>query len=366
MTGFHIHAGWLALALAAALPAAAQDSILSSADEPHDAARAWTWFGDATLRYEHTDGLPNNRDALHRTRARLRLGGEYAAMPTLSFGAAIKLAQGSDDNRDNRINNDNERSDAYGLDQLYLRWQAGENTRVVVGKTPLPFELSPLTWDRDLRPAGASVVHTIPTGDFDRFEIGAGWFKGQHLYDDDSRIGIVQAGWRWHEGAPTGAGILLSYLDFSDLQQLTSQGLARTNRRVGADRLVSDYRLLDLQLIGRTTVWNLPLEARLDLVRNLGADDQSDGARVSVVLGDRRRAGGWEFGYAKQRIQRDAVMAAFNEDDWWFHSFTHGFMPWVGYGLTENVSLRVAGFRELRNGLSEHTDRLLVDLESRW
>jgi len=32
-----------------------------------------------------------------------------------------------------------------------------------------------------------------------------------------------------------------------------------------------------------------------------------------------------------QRIQRDAAMAAFNSDDWWFHSFMHGYMPWIGY-----------------------------------
>ncbi|HVJ63000.1 MAG TPA: hypothetical protein VM555_09850, partial [Tahibacter sp.] len=119
---------WLLAALAP-VAATAQDSILAGSEAADDhAASRWSWFGDFLLRYEHTDGLPNNRDALHRTRARLRLGGEYAAMPTLTFGAAIKLAQGSDDNRDNRINNDNERSDGAGLDQLYLRWQPGEST----------------------------------------------------------------------------------------------------------------------------------------------------------------------------------------------------------------------------------------------
>jgi hypothetical protein len=356
-----------ALILAVAGTAAAQDSILAGSDAADAPAARWSWFGDFLLRQEHTDGLPNNRDALDRTRARLRAGGEYAAMPTLSFGAAIELGQGSDRNRDNRINNDNERSNAIGLDRLFLHWQPGEHTRVLVGKTPLPFELTPLVWDADLRPAGASVVQAFPVGDFDRIEIGAGVFRGQHLYDDDSRIAAVQAAWRWRDGAPTGASVLLTYLDFSHLEQLTSQGLARTNRRVpGTNRLVSDYRLVDLQLVGRTQVGSWPLEARLDLVRNLGADDQRDGARFSLVLGDRRRAGGWEFGYSNQRIQRDAVMAAFNEDDWWFHSFTHGYMPWVGYGFDDNWSLRVAGFRELRDGLGEHTRRLVVDLESRW
>ena len=358
---------WLAPFLLAAGAAAAQDSILAGSADADQPAQRWSWFGDFLARYEHTDGLPNNRDALHRTRGRVRAGFEFAAMPTLDFGAAIELAQGSDDNRDNRINNDNERSDAAGIDRLYLRWRPGERTQVLVGKAPLPLELSPLTWDADLRPAGASVAQQFAVGDFDRVDLVAGVFRGQHLYDDDSRIAAAQAAWRWRDGAPTGASVLLTYLDFSHLEQLTAQGLSRTNRRIaGTNRLVSDYRLVDLQLVGRTSVGTWPLEARLDLVRNLGADDQRDGARFSLVLGDRRRAGGWEFGYSNQRIQRDAVMAAFNEDDWWFHSFTHGYMPWVGYGIDDNWSLRVAGFRELRDGLREHTKRLLVDLESRW
>jgi hypothetical protein len=149
------------------------------------------------------------------------------------------------------------------------------------------------------------------------------------------------------------------------LQQLTTQGLARTNRKA-AGKLVSDFRLLDLQLVGHTEVGTWPLEARLDLLRNTGANSARDGARFSVVLGDRFQSGGWEFGLAQQRSQRDAAMAAFSADDWWFHSFAHGVMPWVGYGFAERWSARLAGFHELRDGLSKHTDRILLDLESRW
>jgi hypothetical protein len=69
---------------------------------------------------------------------------------------------------------------------------------------------------------------------------------------------------------------------------------------------------------------------------------------------------------AFQRIQREAVMAAFNEDDWWFHSWTRGAMPWVGYGLTERWSLRLAYFREHLDELDDATRRVLFDLETRW
>ncbi len=67
-----------------------------------------------------------------------------------------------------------------------------------------------------------------------------------------------------------------------------------------------------------------PIDARIDVVSNLGADDANDGARASLIVGDRTKPHGWEFGAAAQRIQRDAVMAAFNSDDWWFHSAVRG------------------------------------------
>lgn len=345
--------------------AAAQDAILETA--PETPAARWTWFGDLQLRQEHTWRLPGARYAepLTRTRSRGRVGMTYAPMPSLEFGAAIELAAGSDSNRDNRLNNDNERSNGANLDQLFLRWQASERSSLLLGKARFPFELSPLTWDRDLRPAGLSVDHSLALGDFDRLQLTAGWFAGQHLYRDTSRIGAVQLAWRWHEGAPTGAAVLLSWLDFSNLDRLTRNGLSRTNLRRGAE-LADAYRLLDLQLVGRTEFGAWPLEARLDLLRNTGAETDNEGARASVVLGDRWQPGRLEFGFAYQRVQRNAAMAAFNEDDWWFHSVSRGGMPWIGYGLAEHWSLRLAGFDERRDGVDEATRRVLLDLEARW
>jgi hypothetical protein len=171
--------------------------------------------------------------------------------------------------------------------------------------------------------------------------------------------------WRWHEGAPTNAAVLVSYLAFDELDTLARNGLGRTNLRTPAG-FVSDFRLLDLQLVGRHTFGRWPVELRLDMVRNLGADADADGGRLSLVAGDRRVAHAWELGFAWQRQQRDAVLAAFSEDDWWFHSFAHGAMPWIGYGITDALSVRLAGFREQRDGLPGHTRRLLLDLEARW
>lgn len=346
----------------------AQDAVLINSEDASEAS-AWSWVADLLIRYEHTTDLPGVRhdEPLERARARSRLGGLWRMAPMLDVGTTIELAAGSDSNHDNRINNDNERSDSINLDQFFLRWRSSETTSLLFGKAPFPFEFSPMVWDEDLRPVGLSIDHSIALGDFDRLQLVAGWFAGQHLYQDDSRIAAIQLAWRWHEGAPTRGAIVLSYLDFSSLDQLTQNGLARSNRRIDG-QLASDYRLLDLQLSGNTEVGAWPFEARLDLLHNLGAEDRVDssGVRAALILGNRRQANGWEFGFAYQRIQRDAAMAAFNSDDWWFHSAVRGSMPWIGYGIDERWSLRLADFHERRDGVNEFTDRLLFDLEARW
>jgi hypothetical protein len=353
--------------------ASAQDlpgvgSGAQDAPENANAPSPWIWFGDLLLRANRTEDIPRPVEpSFTHAFARGRFGVAWDPIPTLEFGAAIKLAAAGNSNDDDRASNVEERSNDIALDQAYLRWRAGESAVLLLGKAPLPLPLSPMLWDTDLRPIGASVDVSLATGEYDRLQLSGGWFAGDLPYGDQSRIGAIQAAWHWREGAPVNGSVLLSYLDFSDLGQLVRQGFARTNRRVGTTtRLVSDYRLLDLQLVGHARVAGLPFEARLDFVRNLGADDQNDGARASIVLGDSRRPGGWEFGAAAQRIQRDAVLAAFNSDEWWFHSWTRGVMPWIGYGFNATWSTRLAAFHERRDGVDEYTDRILLDVYARW
>jgi hypothetical protein len=343
-------------------PAFAQDIVQEPAEQ---AASAWSWFGDAMLREEHVRGIPRTDSDIQRIAARGRFGVLYDPIPQLEFGAAIKLAAATNDNNEDRFYNLNERSNDIAIDQFFARWRPAENASVLLGKSVFPLDLTPMVWDRDLRPIGLSGDFSTMIGEFDRLRFIAGYFAGDLPYGDNSRIGALQVSYTWHDGAPTNAGALLSYLEFSDLQQLVIQGLSRTNRRIGND-LVSDYHLLDLQLFGRTRAGDWPIELRLDFLRNVGADDMRDGARGSIVVGNSLEPKSWEFGFAAQRIQRDAAMAALNADDWWFHSFARGVMPWVAYGFTSSWSVRVAGFHELRDGATEHTDTVFVDVFARW
>ncbi len=76
--------------------------------------------------------------------------------------------------------------------------------------------------------------------------------------------------------------------------------------------------------------------------------------------------GQWEAGYAYQRIQAAAVLAAANSDDWWFHAAARGHMASLAYMFDEIWGARVSGFSETRDGLDRRTHRLLVELQARW
>lgn len=354
----------IALAQEVEAPALDEPDFEGQVDDFDARVSAWQPFGELLLRGDRVTGLPGGRKDLERVRLRARLGAVWNR-DALSIGIAGEAAIGTGANKDSVANNDVEKVDGLSLDQFWLRWRAGDHASLQIGKSPLPLELSPMLWDNDLRPLGASVRWGGAQGDFNRWQLDAGGFEPDPLDERSARLAAMQVGWHWREGAPLSGGVLLGYLDYDDLDGLARARLGRGNA-LAAGRYVNDYRLLDVQLYLRATVGEKPFEARVDRVRNLDADADRDGSRASLVYGDRIGRPGWEFGWAWQRIQRDAVLAAVNADDWWFHTAARGHMPWVGYGFGSIWSLRVAAFFETRDGAGDSTERLLLDLEARW
>lgn len=333
---------------------------------------AWQPWHELLLRGDRVTGLPQGREDLERARLRARAGGIWD--PTrggaFTLGIGVEAGIGTGANKRSLANNDIEDVDGAGLDQFWLHWRLPAGGAFQVGKAPMSLDLSPMLWDDDLRPLGAAVRWQGGLGDFNRWQLDLGAFQPDPLGQRGARLGAIQAGIHWHEGAPLAGGALLGYLDHSSLQDYARAGLGRGNTLV-AGRYRDEFRLLDLQLYLRRQWDEKTLEARLDLVRNLGAEDEDRGTRASLVYGDRFNQPGWELGWAWERMQRNAVLAAVTADDWWFHTASRGHMPWLGYGfrttwLGASWSMRLAGFFETRDGLDERTRRVLFDLEARW
>lgn len=326
-----------------------------------DAALGFVPYGEARLRYDHTYGIA---DEFERTRARVNVGALYLGIDAWEFGLGARLHAGTDDPRFNRRNRDNERTDRASIDQFYARWQ-GESLSLQAGKSQLPLNLTPLVWDADLRPVGVSAAGANLNEAGTGLGFALGYFAPDFEFDNEkTRLAAVQLGWHWQQGQANSLSALISYLHFDALEGLPANGVARTNRRIGANYL-SDFELIDLQFIGRTQVWDMPLVVALDGTDNQGAKDQNQAGRISLALGS-ARSGGVELGLAYQRNQRDAVLAVAADDEWWFQSFSRGTMAWVGYGFTENTAMRIAGLSERRDGVQSRSKRVLFDLSTQW
>ena len=193
----------------------------------------------------------------------------------------------------------------------------------------------------------------------------AGAAAAEHVVADvvgaAAHLAAAQVGWLWHDGAPSSAEARLAFLRFDALDELATHGLARTNS-VRAGAYAHDFHLLDLQLATRAAPGALPCEVRLDVAQNLGADAADRALRVEVFAGDVAARGHFQVGYVFQRLERDAVLAAFDSHDWWFHSAARGHRITAGVGLSTHASARVSTFLERRDDLDTWTKRLLADL----
>ncbi len=329
-------------------------------------AQELEFWSEARLRVERTE-LPNGRE-IDRFRLHAFAGvSGFSADESFEWGGALKLSAGDDDEADNRRNFDNESSDDFELGERYVRWFGDGWGMLEAGRTRSPFELTAMTWDNDFRPIGFSWRRDFEVRTFDRLALTAGYVAPRHIDESDSRLLGIQAGYHWREGAPVSFSSQLSLLRFDELGEVAREGRTRTNLRNPDGTLASDFTLLDLIIEARLTALGQPLSLTLDLVKNLDAvNDEDEGARFSARLGQADTARAWEVGYTYQRVQQEAVMGAFNEDDWWFPSDMRGSRVWVTYGLRDELGLRLSWFNERRDSVPNDLDRLFLDLLWNW
>lgn len=327
-------------------------------------------YGDVRFRGDVVRDLPRGVEPdFERATARARVGIIWEANDFLEFGLAGKVNWSTESNNQVRFNLDNERADDISLDELYVRFNIDENSSLLLGQSEFPLVLSPVIWDQDLRPQGLSFQHRRDIGDFNSFELTGGVFLGNHLFGDNSRIKAIQAAFRLGEGTPVGYQLIASYLDFSNLEELGSNGLLRSNSRVGGRApmdangvFANEYDIVDIQL-GTNIRWkNVPIRLRVDLLKNVAVSDNGYAGRVDLILGNSIDQKGFELGVAAQRVQQDAVVAAFNDDDWWFATNMRGVAGWLGYGFTESMRARMSVFHERIDVVSTNNNRALFDL----
>jgi len=326
--------------LALAAPGGAQDPAPVYQQQQK---KAFRFAGDTLARYEWTreiptaDGLVNEDRTFLQARPRVEL---TVGPIELGVGGAFNYSNVENDLPPPGLDQpllirDNYRSRDARLDLAWGKLTAGP---VVAqgGRFIMPIPFTEMIWDRDLRPQGGAVaLNFAPKTSSNRFALHGIYAKGSHVYEDESVMYGGGLELQLAGGPDSSLQLVGSYLQFEDLNQLEVP-IRRQNTRV-AGLIVNDYRVVDI--IGRLSRGGqLPMQLVANYCWNTALDENNRGLWLSAVLGDlgtsRAQA---EYTYAK--IDRDATVAAFNSDDFFWGTGWEGHRADVATGTVKSSSI---------------------------
>jgi len=359
------------LVLAALLwQGAAIDSASTFAQPPPDepfAGRALEPYADLRSWIERVENRPGTTDDLKRTRATLRAGLRWRPMDSpFDAVAGVRASLGSDRNDEARAAFDNEVPDTVEVDELLARVRTVGGHSAVAGKMRSPLALTEMVWDADLRPVGVAAGFSLHRLGLPGGRLAGGWLQRAD-WSDDAWMAAAQLS--ISSEASNLWDFVASYLQFGEIDDLPSQGFGRQNTMVvGPEgrRYAEDFQILDLQAGGRARVRSVPISARVDVARNLAAEEHRDAIRTRLALGGIESPGGIELGWLYQRIERDAILGAFNSDDWWFHSRMRGHLAWLALGVGRPLGFRLSATSEQRDDLTTEVHRYRAELLARF
>ena len=350
---------WLAVAgLLLAIPAAAQESEYF---EPPAPRAKFTFRWEALFRYDSIYQLRVRPDI---ERGRFEVRPEVAYEPSDRFKVAVRAVGnlGTDDNDQNARNFDNYRSDGAAIDRWYVEARPGGWT-ILAGRFGVPLVSSEMLWDKDVQTPGASVSRQMSAGSSTLTLTGAG-FYGPQREGDQSKIAAGQVVWRSGDANRFALEAAASYWSF-DLDHLKSHYVRQNvpEPYAGGQRLESGFQLADLLVRFRFLAFTLPVTLSLDGIHNFEADPGNREAfEGAVAVGSVGTPGTWRAFYMYQYVQRDAVVGAYNTDDWWFHSRYRGHRAGVAVTVLPQVFVQGAIVFQQRLDLKATLNRITVDL----
>jgi hypothetical protein len=339
------------VALAANAPA--QDT---SAVYQQQANQSFRFAGDTLARYEWTKDVPvagapgepltlldSNR---YRLQARPRIEMRFGPVE-LGVGGEFNY---SDDENDVApegetlaIIRDNYRSRDARLDLAWGKVTFGPFS-AQGGRFFMPIPFTEMIWDKDLRPqGGAASVQLGNAQSPARLALHGIYSLGSHVFDDEGDYKEVDLGdenpAQMYGGAAELAlgragestlHVMGAYVEFKDLVQLQPQ-IRRQNTRLGG-LIVNEYQVFDI--VGRLTRGGqVPAQLVFDYCWNNAIEENNKGLWLAAVLGAIGVSPArLEYVYAK--IDKDATVAAYNSDDFFWGT------GWEGHKADIGVSTR--------------------------
>lgn len=318
---------------------------------------------DFLARYDHIDHLAYY-PAISRGRFELRPEGDFVTSGSFRLGVRASLNYGTEPNIDNALYEDNWVSRGAYLDRYYLLWTPGRWT-VQAGAFGLPVAASPMLWDRyNIQTPGAAVSYRDTLSPTSKLTFtAAGFYSPQH-YRDESILGVGQVVWSSGEESRLAVQASASFWNL-DMRNVAPQ-YYRQNRVVfvnGRVEYKSRFQLLDVLVRLQFPVAGLPVTVSLDAIHNFGAVGSGPNAyEAGVTVGSVGTPRTFRAFLVYQYIGREALVGAYNTDDWWWHTWAEGYRFGLAYTILPMVYVQPAVVLQRRLDYDYWTNRITVDL----
>jgi Putative porin len=357
----------LALAVTPAFLASAQQT------PQYFEERSTKWTDRFSLRWDfllRSDSVEHLRNPLigdigrWRTELRPELGWEASDRFRVGVRAVADL--GSDSNATNDRRFDNYRSNGVALDRAYLEARPG-NFTILAGQFGMPLLSTSLLWDPDLQTPGVAGRYRWPLAGSAVLTLAGGAFYGPQREGDQAHIASGQASIRLGPSDGLSVEWAESYWRFTHL--------AVTAARFGRQNTLSvaassgdltyryDFRIVDSLVRIRFPLGSLPVLISADWARNLaGPPEYRDAFEAALFIGSAGTPGDFEIFDIYQYVDRDALVGAYNTDDWWFHTWYEGHRAGASYTFLPGWLLRPSIVFQRRQDRAHYLNRLLVDL----
>ena len=344
--------------VALAASASAQDT---GAVYQQQANQSFRFAGDSLARYEWTKDVPvagapgeppllldSNR---YRLQARPRIEMRFGPVE-LGVGGEFNYSEDENDvapeGETLTIIRDNYRSRDARLDLAYGKVTFGPFS-AQGGRFFMPIPFTEMIWDKDLRPqGGAASVQLGNAQSPARLAFHGIYSLGSHVFDDEGDYKEVDLGDEKPAQMYGGAAelalgragestlhVMGAYVEFKDLVQLQPQ-IRRQNTRL-AGLILNEYKVFDIA--GRLSRGGqVPMQLVFDYCWNNAIEANNKGLWLAAVLGAIGVSPArLEYVYAK--IDKDATVAAYNSDDFFWGTGWEGHKADIGVSTRKNNSV---------------------------
>jgi len=340
-------------------PLAAATSLavlaVSSATSAQDPAavyqkknEAFRFAGDTIVRYEWTRDIPiaavgqqpfelSNQDRyvlLARPRIEITVGpfeagvgGGFTYSDDINYETPAGLTP--------PLIRDNYKSRDARLDLAWGKLTLGP-VSVVGGRFLMTIPFTEMIWDRDLRPQGGAATVTLGNAASPaRLRLHGIYATGSHVFEDESEM--YGGGAEIALGRPGEAALSVmgSYLEFDELNKLEPP-IRRQNTRV-AGLIAREYKVVDI--VGRLSRGGqVPTQLVFDYCWNNAIESDNKGLWIAAVLGAIGVSPA-ELQYTYAKVDKDATVAAFATDDFFWGTGWEGHRADIGISTHKKNSI---------------------------